>query len=159
MTHTPLQIGENHNPQQARSDGSQTGDRDTKTGRFLPGNKGGPGREEGSMNFKTQWRRVIKKLAEKNGISEDEIDDQMLVMVFNQIQSGNFAFYKDTIDRIYSPVTSKLELSGGLENITTTTDAATAATKALSDEYLLKFEQTLRDVADKEEAEANKKLL
>lgn len=111
------------------------------------------------MNFKTQWRRVIKKLAEKNGISEDEIDDQMLVMVFNQIQSGNFAFYKDTIDRIYSPVTSKLELSGGLENITTTTDAATAATKALSDEYLLKFEQTLRDVADKEEAEANKKLL
>lgn len=126
-------------------------------GTWPKGVSGNPeGKKVGEITFKTQWRRVIKKIAEKNGLSEDEVDDQMLTMVFQQIQSGHFGFYKDTIDRLYSPVTSKLELSGGLENITTTTDAATAATKALSDEYLLKFEQTLRDVADKEQAEANK---
>lgn len=145
MTHTPLQIGPNHDSQASRSDGNQTGDRDTKTGRFLPGNKASLGREDGSMNFKTQWRRVIQKIAQKNRLTEDEVDDQMLTMVFQQIQAGHFGFYKDTIDRIYSPVPSKVEMSGQVDSTITNGDIVNEVTKKLSAEYLDKFKDALKE--------------
>jgi len=91
------------------NNGQITG-KDPKTGQFVKGNKLG-GKTPGSLDFTTKWYRFIEKVASQNGITVDEVDEQMLKVAWKQIQSGDFRYYKDTLDRIHGTATNKQDVN------------------------------------------------
>lgn len=67
---------------------------------FKPGQSGNPaGRPKGTENFSTRWFRVLDKIADKNGMEPDEVEDQILAELFKGAKQGNFKFIKDFLDR------------------------------------------------------------
>lgn len=104
----------NTNEQKPDSNGTQSG-RDPKTGQFVAGNKFGEGRQEGSENFATKWRKFIEKVAEKNGMTVDEIDEQLYATAFNQAKKGKYLFFKDIQDRLHGKAVQPLEHKGNIE--------------------------------------------
>ena len=83
-------------------------------GTFKKGFSGNPaGRQEGSENFATKWRKFIEKIAEKNGITPEEVDEQLYVTAFNQAKKGKYLFFKDIQDRLHGkavqPIQAKID--------------------------------------------------
>lgn len=69
-------------------------------GRFVPGHSLAKGRPEGSRNFATIYRAALKKIAEANGKSLDEIEDDLVKVAINRAKDGDFRFYQDLMDRL-----------------------------------------------------------
>lgn len=75
--------------------------RDNK-GRFVPGVSGNPkGVPVGTVSFKTEFRRAIKKIAQANKINEDEAMDILHRVGYGEAKNANFPFFKDIMDRYY----------------------------------------------------------
>lgn len=106
----PEQIIEN----KTVSNGNQAG-RDPETGRFTAGNDFAQGRKEGSENFATKWRRFIEKIAAKNGITPDEVDEQLYITAFNKAKGGKYLFFKDIQDRLHGKAVQPLGHKGNIE--------------------------------------------
>lgn len=58
---------------------------------------------------------LVDKIAQKNGITPDEVEEQLLMVAFEQMGAGHFSFWKDVHDRLYGTVASNLKPSGTLE--------------------------------------------
>ena len=84
---------------------------DPITGKFKEGNPGG-GRPSGSLDFKTKWNIFIEKVAAQNDMTPNEIDEQLLAVAFKRAKDGDYAFYRDTQDRVYGKPMQPTELSG-----------------------------------------------
>ena len=57
------------------------------------------GRPEGSKDWNTYWKEAVKKYAELKGETLEEAEQALFVTGFEQARKGNYAFYKDTMDR------------------------------------------------------------
>lgn len=90
---------------------------DPATGKFAPGNPGGPGRPLGVENFKTQFLKALKKLASDQGKTEEEVMNTILGNGIKLAAAGQFQFYKDLMDRLHGQAKAKIGLdhtTGGM---------------------------------------------
>ncbi len=80
---------------------SKLADRD-ENGRLRKGVILNPnGRPKGAESFSTKWKRFIEKIADKNNLTVDEVDDQLLAVAFKQMKEADFRYWKDIQDRVY----------------------------------------------------------
>jgi len=91
-------------------DGNVTG-KDPVTGQFVAGNKLG-GKTAGTLDFKTKWINFIEKVAAQNDMTPNEIDEQLLAVAFKKAKDGDYAFYRDTQDRVHGKPLQVTELTG-----------------------------------------------
>lgn len=59
------------------------------------------GRPKGSEDFKTKWLRFIDKVSKENGLTPEDIDNQLFKVGLARAREGDYQFYKDVHDRIY----------------------------------------------------------
>lgn len=71
------------------------------------------GRPKGAENFATKWRKFIAKVAEADGMTPDEAEEELLAVAREKARKGDYHFYKDTWDRVYGkpiqPIESKID--------------------------------------------------
>ena len=79
---------------------------------YKKGENGGAHRPKGVLNYATMRERAIRKLAEMNGKTPLEIDDEINANALLEARKGNFQFYKDDKDRTYGQAASRTELTG-----------------------------------------------
>ena len=82
---------------------------DPVTGKFAEGNPGG-GRPKGSESFKTKWERFVVKVADKNELLPEDIDEQLLAVAYKKAKEGEYNFYKDIHDRVHGKAVQPSEL-------------------------------------------------
>jgi hypothetical protein len=69
------------------------------------------GRPVGSEDFKTKFYRVIDKLAAKDKMTREEIEDQLLEIALKKAKNGNFNFYRDLMDRLHGKAKESIDVS------------------------------------------------
>lgn len=83
---------------------------------FKPGESGNPnGRPLGQRNYATIYREALIKLAESNGKTPDDLENEILSKALVSARSGDYRFYKDILDRLYGTATNKTEVNGTIE--------------------------------------------
>jgi hypothetical protein len=79
---------------------------------FKKGQSGNPlGKPPGTLDFKTKWYRFIEKIAEKNDLTPEEVDEQLFAVAFKKAKDGDYNFYRDTQDRIHGRPQQKIDLN------------------------------------------------
>lgn len=73
------------------------------------------GRPPETLNFKTKWLIFIDKIAKQNGITADEVDEQLLRVAYKQMQQGDYRYWKDIQDRVYGTAVNNTDLTSGGE--------------------------------------------
>ena len=107
---------------------------------FKVGENNNPeGRPKGSLNFKTQWLKAIKKLAEANNTDEEEILQSIILAGINKAKKGDFAFYRDMFDRIDGKAVTRLAGPDG-EPLFRPSEEEKAKVDAALDEFMKKEE-------------------
>jgi len=91
--------------------GKRTEEHRDQLGRFEEGNPGG-GRPKGSVSFKTKWEKFITKIAEKNELLPEDIDEQLLAVAYKKAKAGDYQFYRDIHDRVHGKPQQDIELGG-----------------------------------------------
>jgi len=86
--------------------------RDPKTGRFIEGYEGGPGRTQGLRDWATDFNEAIKIVSKNLGKTESEIRTDLLIVGVGQARGGNFNFWNFIMERDYGKVSQPIE--GGL---------------------------------------------
>ncbi len=83
---------------------------------FKPGQSGNPkGRPKGTTDFKTKFRKAIEALAEKNEITGDELELQIIQKGIASARKGDYKFYKDLFDRVYGKPQQNVDVVSGGE--------------------------------------------
>lgn len=85
----------------------------TKTERNEDGtfiNHAGPGRPTGQKNYSTLYREALIKIAKLNGKEPEELELDIISQGLNQARKGNFAFYRDTLDRLHGKPKQDIEM-------------------------------------------------
>jgi hypothetical protein len=82
---------------------------DPGTGRFLPGNPGGPGRPKGAFSMRTKIEKALSRVDE-NGKSV--LDQLAEAWIEEALFKRNSTLLIALADRLY-PKTSQVEISGG----------------------------------------------
>ena len=83
-----------------------------KKGDPSPNPKGHP---KGQPNYATMRERAIRLLAEQNGKTPLEIEDEINANALFEARKGNFQFYKDDKDRTYGQAKQVTEISGNIK--------------------------------------------
>lgn len=69
---------------------------------WKPGQSGNPaGRKPGQRDFATIYREALIKLASKNNMEPDELEQEMVANALLSARKGSFKFYKDIMDRLH----------------------------------------------------------
>ena len=77
---------------------------------FEKGVSGNPnGRPKGQRNYATVYREALIKLAEDENMTPSEIERELVANGIKLGIKGNFAFYKDVLDRLYGSAEKKEE--------------------------------------------------
>lgn len=85
-------------------------EKEQKSHLFQKGVSGNPnGRPKGSENFSTKWRAFVEKVAKQNGMTPNEIDEQLLAVGFKKAKEGDYNFYRDLHDRVYGKPLQTIE--------------------------------------------------
>ncbi len=80
---------------------------------FKKGQSGNPnGRPTGAENFSTKWRRAVEKIGSQNGMTADEIEQQLLLVGYKKAKDGDFKFYQDVFDRVYGKAPQTVDFKG-----------------------------------------------
>lgn len=80
--------------------------------KFKKGESGNPnGRPKGRKNFKTLFLESIDKLSKDANIDPDSIEVGIVLKGISEARKGNFAFYKDILDRLYGKAPQTLDLN------------------------------------------------
>ena len=80
---------------------------------FEKGKSGNPeGKKKGTRNFKTIYREALKKIADLNDLTPEELEDDIVAKAVTAARKGDYRFYKDTLDRLHGSATQKHEHSG-----------------------------------------------
>jgi hypothetical protein len=90
-------------------------------GQIISGTPNPNGRPKGAVNFSTKWRIFVEKVAKQNGMTPDEIDEQLLAIGFKKAKEGDYNFYRDIHDRVYGRPVQHTDLTTGGEKITNDT--------------------------------------
>lgn len=83
---------------------------------FKKGNPGG-GRKLGSLDFKTKFYKMLDKIATQNGITADEVEEQILLVGYKKAKEGDYNFYRDMLDRVHGRATQPTDITTGGEKI------------------------------------------
>jgi hypothetical protein len=77
-------------------------------GQFIQGKPPGPGRPQGSKDFKTLFDEAIVKITQETNLPE--IETRMIVRAVEKALSGDYKFFKDLMDRKYGKATEHVEI-------------------------------------------------
>lgn len=86
---------------------------DPKTGKFAKGNQLSKGRKPGTVPFKVQYRRAIEHLAKLNNTTVTELEVEMYANAIKRARAGDFAFYRDTMDRVHGKAVQPTDITTG----------------------------------------------
>jgi hypothetical protein len=75
------------------------------------------GKPLGKRSFKTIYIEAIKKIAEKNGVEPTDLEEQIIMQGLKRANSGDFRFYKDTMDRLHGSPKQSVDLTSGGEKL------------------------------------------
>lgn len=79
-------------------------------GTWEKGESGNPnGRPKGQRNYATIYREALIKLAELNNKTPEELENEILATGLKNAHKGNYAFYKDVLDRLHGTALQKNE--------------------------------------------------
>jgi len=89
---------------------------------LIPWKEGDPspnpnGRPKGQRNYATIYREALIKLAALNDKSPEELEDEIVSSGLLNARKGNYAFYKDVMDRLHGSATQKTDVTSGGEKI------------------------------------------
>lgn len=59
------------------------------------------GRPKGKKNFATVYREALEYLAKLNKTTPQALENEMYANAIKKARAGDFAFYRDTMDRLY----------------------------------------------------------
>ena len=80
---------------------------------FQKGVSGNPkGKPVGAISFSTQWKSFIEKVAERNELTTDEVEEQLLSEGFKRAKAGEFPFWNNIFDRVYGKPLQSTEITG-----------------------------------------------
>lgn len=80
-------------------------------GTFIKGISGNPaGKPVGTLTFKTKWEEFVTKVAEQEGKTPKEIDNELFQVGLAKAKEGDYQFYKDLHDRVYGKPVQPTEL-------------------------------------------------
>lgn len=69
---------------------------------FKKGESGNPnGRPKGRKNFSTLYYEALEHLAKLNDTTADALELEMHANALKKARAGDFAFYRDTLDRLH----------------------------------------------------------
>jgi len=89
---------------------------------FKKGESGNPeGKKPGTRNFSTIYKEALKKLAMKNGMEPDQLEEDILVKALQSSYNGNFKFFKDIHDRLHGQPVKSIDHTTGGDKIRTNT--------------------------------------
>ena len=108
---------------------------------WQPGQSGNPnGRKLGQRNRKTVIMDAIKRLAEINERTPEEIEDLLQTTGMEQaIKRGSFFHYKEISDGLYGKITDKMDVTSGGKTF------ADLQRMELKSEDVLKLQKRIRD--------------
>ena len=118
-----------------------TGEKVVNDGRFKKGDdprRNLAGRPPETLNFKTKWLLFIDKIAKQNGITADEVDEQLLKVAYKQMQSGDYRYWKDIQDRVYGTATNNLDVKSNGEALNEVTNEEIKELSNKFDEFIKK---------------------
>lgn len=75
------------------------------------------GRPVGALDFKTKFYNVIDKLAKQNDITPDEVEEQIVLVGYKKAKDGDYAFYRDLMDRLHGKPQQHVDITTNTENI------------------------------------------
>ena len=78
---------------------------------------GGPGRPKGQKNYATLYREGLLKLAQAEGSTADDIEQEMLANAVKLAKKGDYRFYKDLMDRKYGQAVARSENLNATTNL------------------------------------------
>ncbi len=86
--------------------------RDPETGQFVEGYEGGPGRPPGTRNFATDFKAAVRKIAESQGIDDEDVFTALGAQGLKRALTGDYRFWSDLYQRLYGKPPQAVEHSG-----------------------------------------------
>lgn len=81
---------------------------------FKKGESGNPnGRPKGRKNFSTLYFEALEHLAKLNNTTADALELEMHANALKKARAGDFAFYRDTLDRLHGKPPQPLSNDNG----------------------------------------------
>jgi hypothetical protein len=88
---------------------------------FKPGQSGNPnGRPKGSLNFKTKWEKFVSKIAAKDNLLPEDIDEKLMLVAYKKANDGDYQFYRDIHDRVYGKPLQTTDITTKGDKLTST---------------------------------------
>jgi hypothetical protein len=85
---------------------------------FEKGESGNPnGRPLGQRNYATIYREALIKIASTNNKTPEEIEEMMHQVGLNKALKGDYAFYRDVMDRLHGKPLNKTDVTSGGDKI------------------------------------------
>ncbi len=75
------------------------------------------GRPKGQRNYATIYREALIKLGELNNKTPDELEDEIISKGILNARSGDYAFYKDILDRLHGKAAQVVDVTSDGEKI------------------------------------------
>lgn len=79
----------------------------------------GSGRPKGQRDYATIYKEALIKLASANGITADELENDILQKGLALSRKGDYRFYKDTLDRLHGQPKQALDITSGGKELPT----------------------------------------
>ena len=112
---------------------------------FEKGKSGNPeGKKKGTRNFETIYREALKKIADLNELTPEELEDDIVAKAVTAARKGDYRFYKDTLDRLHGSATQTHKHEGEV-TIIGAKDLAKKLDEALEDENIQDQPKTEED--------------
>jgi hypothetical protein len=70
------------------------------------------GRPKGQRNYATIYKEALRKIAETQGITPEEIEDIMVQSGLKNAIKGDYRFYQDTLDRLHGKPKQSVGVEG-----------------------------------------------
>ena len=84
---------------------------------FKEGQSGNPkGRPVGQRNFATIYKEALKKIAENQNMTPEELEELIVQSGLKNALKGDYRFYQDTHDRIHGKPKQAIEVGGDPDN-------------------------------------------
>lgn len=83
-----------------------------ENGRFIKGASGNlAGKPAGTKNFETLFDEAVKKVAKTKKLSSGDIEVEIIAKAIVEALKGNYAYYKDLIDRLFGKAKESIDLN------------------------------------------------
>ena len=84
---------------------------------FKKGQSGNPkGKAKGQRSYATIYREALKKIGETQNMTPEEVEDLLHKSGLANALKGNFAFYKDALDRLHGQAKKSPDDPGSPDN-------------------------------------------